>query len=258
MAEVNSDLVANITFNVIWYLVSICIIIISMLMVFGPKISQKEMDYLVCKACQKAQLRARGERSYKEYKEYNEDNEEEYENTSYKEHFTIQDNETTTFSDRDALFRNYSFFQRAELTATQDTVGNPNDLQSGLATRLVEPGENSLGTTPTLYMEIYAGLYLLNANPFGENLTTGNKPVPQKYNVYLVNTKTKGVKLFGELKNDSSQVYKLKYQTSDPEIIKDLMSYNKLAITYSIKKTSPASATMEVTEIPLLEGNFTV
>lgn len=263
MTEINNDLVANITFNVIWYLVMISIILISTFMIFGPRISQKEMDYLVCKACQKAQLRAQRQRHHEEEEE---DYEEDMKNTTpvqfsaghtghtgHKEHFTINDNDTTTFSDRDTLFKNYSFYQKADLSPSEDTVGNPNDLQSGHATRLVEAGE-----TPTLYMEVYAGLYLLNANPFGQDSTFDNKPVPQKYNVYLINTKTKAVKFFDELKTDSSQEYKLKYKTSDPKIIKDLMSYNKIAITYSIKKTSPASASMDITEIPLLEGNFTV
>jgi hypothetical protein len=230
---VEPELVANITFNVIWNLVMICIIISCMFTIFGPRISQKEMDYLVCRACQKAQLRAKRDEDI--------------------EHFTINDNDVTTFSDRDELFKNYSFYQKAELSPPEDTVGNPNDLQSGHATRLVEPGEAS-----TLYIEVYAGLYLLNGNPFAQELLESNESVPQKYNVYLINTKTKAVKFFEELKRDSSQEYKLKYKTSDPEIIKDLMSYNKLAITYSIKKTSPASGSMKVTEIPLLEGNFTV
>lgn len=141
------------------------------------------------------------------------------------------------FSYSDAIKPNYSNYQTLALTAPSTKEGNPSNLLFGQANRIITTIDNKM----TLELNIFANLFVLNGNPFGQNDI--NKDFNKKQN-YLVYTNSK---LTGELKKDGDGVYKLKLKTKDQNEIKELISNNELSINYKVDNK----------EITLLKGNFT-
>jgi len=151
------------------------------------------------------------------------------------------------YSEIDSLKPNYSNYQFTRLTGPNDEFGNPANYQTGQAYRLLRPAsKNFMDKKMELFMDIQANLFLLNGNPFGEENVADNKVSQQDYLVYLVNTKTDKKRFVNKLLRDGDDIYKFKYQTVDPEEIKELLSYDKIIITH--KKDS--------SEKEVLQGNF--
>ena len=128
------------------------------------------------------------------------------------------------FSYKDTVHPNYSYFQRAELTAV-----NNNNLLFGSAQRIIT---SDIKKETRLFLDISCNLFVINGNPFGKDSVVQPK-LEQKYNVYLKKDATS--ELLGELKKGSDGIYKLKYTTTDEKIISKLANYNEVLITYETK-----------------------
>lgn len=151
------------------------------------------------------------------------------------------------FSDVDALSPNYSNYQFTRLTAPTDMFGNPENTQIGQAYRLLKPASKGFKDTKMeLFLDVNCSVFLLNGNPFGQENVTDNKIVEQDYLVYLLNSKTKNKKFISKLVRDGDDIYKFKYQTTDPKEIEELMSFDKIVIVYKINSK----------EKDVLQGNF--
>lgn len=146
------------------------------------------------------------------------------------------------FGYSDIVSPNYSNYQTTPLTPENTKEGNPSNLLFGQANRIITTTDNLM----TLNLNIFANLYVLNGNPFGQdNLKVTKKD--QSYLVYLARN-GKDLKLIDELTKEQDGLYKLKFKTKDQEQIKDLMTYNQLIIKYKIDNKSTV----------LLKGKFTV
>lgn len=143
----------------------------------------------------------------------------------------------------DVLKPNYSNYQYTRLTPPNDIFGNPENYQIGEAYKLLKPLDEK---RMELFLDVSAGLYLLNANPFGKDNVSDNKVVDQDYLIYLLNTKTKDKKLLSKLAKDGDNVYKYTYKTTNPKEIEELMAFDMVNIVY--KKDSK--------EMVVLQGNF--
>lgn len=126
------------------------------------------------------------------------------------------------FSYKDTFYPNYSSYQTAALTPLGQS------LIFGKANRFIVA--NFSGNKPIKFiLDISCNLYLLNGNPFGMR-SVESKPVEQKYLVYLLNKDRNVKKLVGELKTNSSEEYKLRLISNNPE---EYLIYNQVNIVYS-------------------------
>lgn len=138
------------------------------------------------------------------------------------------------FSDKDTINTSYSNYQSTSLTSD-------NALVFGQANRYIGNGN----ITKTQYiLDIFANLYVLNGNPFGKNKLQID-PFEHKYLVYLKNTKTTNKLQIGKLKKDGDGMYKLHFESSEPN---KYITFNEVEITY---KTADK-------ETVLLNGKFTI
>ena len=154
-------------------------------------------------------------------------------NPSMNEYFSND----TFFSYKDTIHPNYSYFQRAELTAI-----NNNNLLSGSAQRLIA---SDVKKEMRLFLDISCNLFVINGNPFGKGSVVQPK-LDQKYTVYLKKDDTS--ELLGELKKESDGIYKLKYTTTDASMIAKLANYNEVVIAYETTEEKSA----------VLSGMFTL
>lgn len=142
----------------------------------------------------------------------------------------------------DIVAPNYSNYQTTPLTPENTDEGNPSNLLFGQANRIITTTDDVM----TLNLNIFANLYVLNGNPFGQDeLKVTNEK--QQYLVYVAKN-GKELKLLDELTKEQDGLYKLKYKTKAQEQIKDLMTYNELIIKHKINDKSTV----------LLKGKFTV
>lgn len=146
------------------------------------------------------------------------------------------------FGYSDIVKPNYSNYQTTALTPENTVEGNPSSLLFGQANRIITTMDDLM----TLNLNIFANLYILNGNPFGQEKLADTKK-DQSYLVYLARN-GQDLKLIDQLTKEQDGLYKLKFKTKDQEQIKDLMSYNELIIKYKIDNKSTV----------LLKGKFTV
>jgi hypothetical protein len=143
----------------------------------------------------------------------------------------------------DIVTPNYSNYQSTALTPENTEEGNPSSLLFGQANRIITTTDGVM----TLDFNIFANLYVLNGNPFGQDQLNTDIKKDQKYLVYLARN-GKDLKLIDELKKEQDGLYKMTLKTKDQEQIKDYMTYNQLIIIYKIENKTSV----------LLKGNFTV
>jgi hypothetical protein len=141
----------------------------------------------------------------------------------------------------DIVSPNYSNYQTTPLSPENTPEGNPSNLLFGQANRIITTTDNLM----TLNLNIFANLYVLNGNPFGQDELKATN-VAQQYLVY-VGRNGKDIKLIDELTKSQDGLYKLKFKTKDQAQIKDLMSYNELIIKYKVQDKN----------MVLLKGKFT-
>lgn len=128
------------------------------------------------------------------------------------------------FSYKDTVHPNYSYFQRADLTATHN-----NNILFGSAQRIIT---SDIKKETRLFLDVSCNLFVINGNPFGKDSVVQTK-LDQKYNAYLKKDGTS--ELLGELKKGSDGVYKLKYTTTDASAIAKLANYTEIVVTYETK-----------------------
>lgn len=153
------------------------------------------------------------------------------------------------FSDKDTINPNYSNYQTTALTAPSDTNGIAINSLFGQAYRIFQAND-----TPLLNFEVYCDLFVLNGNPFAQDIvgnpfgpSAASKDVNSKYLVYLMNTTDKY--LAGSLIKNGDGVYKLKINTTDTTQIKKLLSYNQISIVFKADDNL---------ETVLLQGKFSL
>jgi hypothetical protein len=144
-----------------------------------------------------------------------------------REHFSNDE----LFSYKDTINPGYSNYQSTSLTSPED------DLVFGQAKRYIH--------SPTQYiLEIYANLYVLNGNPFGDKKTIiDDKESKQQYLVYLKN-KSKRIPL-DKLTKDGDGIYKLKFKTAD---VNEYIVFNEIEIVHKVGEK----------EKTLLSGKFSL
>lgn len=147
------------------------------------------------------------------------------------------------YSYKDTINPSYSNYQTTPLTPPDNSEGNPSNLLFGQANRILTT-ENDL---MNLDFNIFADLFVLNGNPFGQNDINKDYNKTQSYKVYLANN-GKNLKLIDILTKENDGVYKLKFKTKDQTQIKDLLTFNHILIKYQIDNK----------EITILEGKFTI
>jgi len=152
------------------------------------------------------------------------------------------------FSDKDTINKNYSNYQTTALTAPNDENGNPTNILFGQAYRIFQAGE-----TPLLNFEVYCNLFVLNGNPFSQDIV-GNPFIPTtntniSYLVYLMDNSGTDKYLAGPLVKNSDGIYKLKINTKDPVQIKKILQYNKISIVFKDDNSL---------ETVLLQGKFSL
>lgn len=125
----------------------------------------------------------------------------------------------------------YASYQSCPLTSN-------NNLIFGQANRYIQPIDSI--SKEHYVLDIYANLYVINGNPFGEY----NKNI-HRYIVYLKETKTLERKEIGELKKDGDGLYKLNFKSTEPV---KYIKYNEVEIIYK---------TMEK-ELSVLNGKFSI
>ena len=130
-----------------------------------------------------------------------------------REHFSNDE----LFSYKDTINQGYSNYQSTSLTSPED------DLVFGQAKRYIH--------SPTQYiLEIYANLYVLNGNPFGDKKTIiDDKESTQQYLVYLKN-KSKRIPL-DKLTKDGDGVYKLKFKNNN---VNEYIVFNEIEIVHKV------------------------
>lgn len=142
------------------------------------------------------------------------------------------------FSYKDAIYPNYSHYQSASLTS------KTNNLVFGQANRYVYPDMKD--KQPMYILEIFANLYVLNGNPFGvTKLTLDGTPFKHKYIAILKETKTGKRKEIGQVKRDGDGLYKLKFNSKEPN---EFIIYNELEIVHRTDEK----------DTPVLNGRFTI
>ena len=132
-----------------------------------------------------------------------------------------EDNEyQEDFGNDDELLeiRNYI---RIPLLAPFDEFKNPTNLFFGQVNRYT--------LADSYRLEIFCNLLVLDGNMFD---VAKRGTINQKYTVYLVNDKTNKKLLLGPLYKDGDGIYKMKINFK--ENIKELLSYNKIIIVYSL------------------------
>lgn len=142
----------------------------------------------------------------------------------------------------DIVAPNYSNYQTTPLTAENTAEGNPSNLLFGQANRIITTMDDKM----VLNLNIFANLYVLNGNPFGQNELKDTLK-DQEYVVFVARN-GKDMKFIDKLTKEQDGLYKLKFKTKDQEQIKDLMTYNELIIKYLFEDKSKV----------LLKGKFTV
>lgn len=148
------------------------------------------------------------------------------------------------FSYKDTINPSYNNFQTTQLTPPDNNEGNPSNLLFGQANRMLTTTKDNL---MNLYFNVFADLFVLNGNPFGQDNINKDYNKSQSYKVYLAKN-GKELKLIDILTKEQDGVYKLKFKTKDQAQIKDLLTFNQILIKYQIDNK----------EIVVLEGKFTI
>lgn len=117
-------------------------------------------------------------------------------------------------------FKNNLKFESIPLTSN-------NSILFGQAKRFIH--ETSESKMPLYILEVYANLYVLNGNPFGQVNVSDNKFKKQQYNVYLIDTKSNSRILIDSLHKEPDGVYKLKFKSND---VSKFDNYNKIEIVH--------------------------
>ena len=156
-----------------------------------------------------------------------------------KEHFSND----SFYSYKDTVNPNYSNYQTTPLTPIDNEEGNPSNLLFGQANRIVTTINNVI----TLDLNIFADLFVLNGNPFGQDNLNKDYTKSQQYLVYI-SKNGENLKLLDSLKKENDGVYKLKFRTKDADQIKDMLTFNEIVIKYQVDNK----------EIILLKGRFAI
>lgn len=153
------------------------------------------------------------------------------------------------FSDKDTINPNYSNYQTTALSAPNDSNGIATNMLFGQAYRIFQANN-----TPLLNFEVYCNLFVLNGNPFSQDIvgnpfgpSAASKDLNSSYLVYLINNTDKY--LAGPLMKNSDGVYKLKINTTNTTQIKKLLSYNQISIVFKADDNL---------ETVLLQGKFSL
>jgi hypothetical protein len=124
------------------------------------------------------------------------------------------------------LVDNYVFKDKLKFESIPLT-SSYNSILFGQAKRYIHQSTET--KNPLYILEVYANLYILNGNPYGEKNVSDNKLAKQQYNVYLINTKTNNKMLIDALYKDPDGVYKLKFKSND---VNKFDNYNKIEIVH--------------------------
>lgn len=149
------------------------------------------------------------------------------------------------YSYSDTISPNYSNYQTTPLTAPNTESGSPSNLLFGQANRIITTTDNKM----TMNFNIFANLFVINGNPFGQLDINKNFSKKQQYLVYL-SRNGKDLKLIDELTKDQDGVYKLKFKTKDQEQIKNMLTFNQILIKHKIEGKAEQDT--------LLSGKFTI
>lgn len=122
----------------------------------------------------------------------------------------------------------YSMFKNTELTAPIGEDGSPENLLFGSVNRII----NTIDSTLHLEINIYANMYIINGNIFGKTIEDKNELLKQTYKVFL--KKGNKVKYLDKLELDGDKLYKLKFQTNNQDLIKEIIEYDEMYITQNI------------------------
>lgn len=147
------------------------------------------------------------------------------------------------YSYKDTINPNYSSYQTTPLTPPDNIEGNPSNLLFGQANRILSTKDDVV----SMDLNVFADLYILNGNPFGQDNINKDYYRTQAYLVYLAKN-GQNLKLIDSLTKENDGVYKLKFRTKDQEQIKDLLTFNQILIKYKIDDK----------EITILQGKFTI
>ena len=147
------------------------------------------------------------------------------------EQFSGDDNQTSD----NYSYKNNVKFESISLTSLD------NSILFGQAKRYIYRKNES--NNPLYILEVYANLYVLNGNPFGQEKVSDNKAVKQLYNVYLTDTKSNSRMLVDALYKEPDGVYKLKFKSND---VNKFDNYNKIEIVHQYDDK----------QIPVLIGVF--
>jgi hypothetical protein len=161
----------------------------------------------------------------------------------YKEKFS----NNLFFSDKDTINPGYSSYQSTALTSDNHLIfGQANRyIQFDIKDIITKPNYTDIRDTitkPNYILDIYANLYVINGSPFGKS---PEKPLEQKYAVYLKNTRTSEKVEIGKLNKDGDGIYKIHFVSTEPN---KYVKFNEVEITY---KTANK-------ESSLLNGKFTI
>lgn len=148
------------------------------------------------------------------------------------------------YSYKDTINPNYSNYQTTPLTPPSNDEGNPSNLLFGQANRILMTTKDDL---MNLDFNVFADLFVLNGNPFGQDNVNKDYNKTQSYKVYL-SKNGKDLKFIDTLTKENDGMYKLKFRTKDQAQIKDLLTFNQIFIKYQIDDK----------EITLLQGKFTI
>ena len=133
-----------------------------------------------------------------------------------REHFSNDD----FFSYKDTINPGYSNYQSTPLTSPDDS------LIFGQANRYIRAHDPS----PEYILEIYANLYVLHGNPFGDKKTViEDKETHQEYFVYLKH-QAKRLPL-EKLTKDADGIYKLKFRNKNAQ---DYVNFNEIEIVHKV------------------------
>ena len=122
----------------------------------------------------------------------------------------------------------YSMFKNTELTAPIGEDGAPENLLFGSVNRII----NTIDSKLHLEINIYANMYIINGNIFGKTIEDKNELLKQTYKVFL--KKGNRVKYLDKLELDGDKLYKLKFQTNNQDLIKEIIGYDEIYITQNI------------------------
>lgn len=122
----------------------------------------------------------------------------------------------------------YSMFKNTELTAPIGEDGSPDNLLFGSVNRII----NTIDSKLHLEINIYANMYIINGNIFGKTIEDKNELLKQTYKVFL--KKGDKVKYLDKLELDGDKLYKLKFQTNNQDLIKEILVYDEMYITQNI------------------------